>query len=84
MGKHPRVVALIKSIFNQNPPKPTYFFIWDVEHILKFLSSLPNGNSICHKLLTYMWTMLLALTSASRASEICHLNIEYMVKTTSG
>lgn len=44
IGKHPRVTALLKGIYNQNPPKPKYSFIWDVEQVLSFLSSLPNDN----------------------------------------
>lgn len=74
----------MKDVFNKNSPKPRYSFIWDVKQVLKYLASLPPDTSINDKLLTYKLVMLMALTSASRASEICHLDIRYMSKYASG
>lgn len=84
VGKHPKVSALMTGIFNANPPKPRYSFIWDVEKVLSLLNSFPTDTSINDKMLSYKLTMLLALASASRASEICHLDIKYLVKHQSG
>ena len=79
VGVHPQVSALLKGIYNKNPPRPRYSFIWDVDKVLHYLDNMPcddNLNNLTHKL-----TMLLALTSASRASEIHQLDLKYMVKT---
>ena len=70
------------GIFNKNPPTPRYTFIWDVEKVLLFVKSLPVDNSISDKLLSLKLVTLLALTSASRASEICQLDIRYLAKHT--
>ena len=40
VGKHPRVSALMRGIFNKKPPKPKYRFIWDVDLILGYLETL--------------------------------------------
>ena len=82
IGKHPGVSALMKGIYNQNPPKPKFCFIWDVDQVLRYLITLET-NLLDIKMLTFKLTMLLALTSASRASEICQLSLQYMRKTTS-
>jgi len=65
------------GIFNlKRPTRPNYNFIWDVEKVLSF-------HSISDKELTLKLTMLLALTAASRASEICNLDIRYLVRHSS-
>ena len=74
----------MKGIFNQNPPVPRYSFIWDVEKVLLFIKSLPIDTSISDKMLSLKLVMLLALAAASRASEICHLDIRYLNKHDSG
>ena len=81
VGKHPKVCALLAGIFNQRPPQPRYIFLWDVEIVLQYVrphwydnSSLNDADVIC-KL-----TSLLALTTASRASMIKHLNTEFEAK----
>ena len=80
VGKHPRVCSLMTGVFNRKPPKPRYTFVWDVSKVLSYLNSLPPNDSLSVKDLTHKLTMLLALTAAARCSEICHLNIQYMVR----
>ena len=79
VGDCPRVSALVKGIFNLKPPKTRYLFIWDVNQVLNYLNNLTVGSNL--KNFTYKLVMFLALTAASRASEITHLGIRYMVKS---
>ena len=77
VGKHPRISALMAGVHNLRCPQPKYTFIWGVEKVVKFLDSL-NILSLSDKMLTLKLTMLLAITSASRAHEICMLDLTYM------
>ena len=76
---HSKVCALLAGIFNQRPLQPRYIFIWDMEIVLQYIrthwNSSLNGADLTCKL-----TTLLALTTASRASMIQHLNTEFMAK----
>ena len=69
------------GIFNKNLPKPRYTFVWDVEQVLVYLEKLPGNNELSDRLLTLKLTMLLALTSASRCSEIKYLDIRYISRS---
>ena len=80
VGQHPRVSALLSGIFNNRPPQPKYNFIWDVKKVLDFLVTLKSDNECSLKVLTLKLTMLLALTSAARASEVCFLDTKYLVR----
>ena len=77
IGQHPRVCTLMTGIFNNRPPKPRYTFVWDIEEVLNYLSKLPD-NLI--RVLSHKLALLLSLTAASRVSEICHANTEYMIE----
>ena len=83
IGKHPLVSSLLTGIFNKRFPQPKYTFIWDVQKVVTYLSSLDSTN-ISDKSLTLKLTMLLVLTSAARAHEICFLDSKYLVKHSSG
>ena len=78
VGNHPRISALMKGIFNKKPPKPKYRFIWDVDLVLGHLEALAINDNLGK--LTHKLVMLLALTSASRASEIWQLDLDYMIR----
>ena len=69
------------GVFNKNPPKPKYTFIWDVEKVLKYIKTLPTNTELSDRTLLLKLTSLLFLTSAGRCHEICDLDIRYMVKT---
>lgn len=83
VGKHPLVSSLMTGILNKRFPQPKYTFIWDVEKVVTYLSSLDCQN-ISDRSLTSKVTMLLALTSAARAHEICFLVTKYLVKHHTG
>ena len=71
--------ALMSGVFNNKPPQPRYSFIWDVKIVLYHIKKFWRQNdSILNKQLTYKVSMLLALTSASRAYGIHNLDISHM------
>ena len=71
VGKHPRVYALLTGFFNQRPPQPRYTFVWDVEIVLVYLKTNMSVNSqLSDKDLTHKLTVLMASSSASRASSL--------------
>ena len=56
-------------------------FIWDVQIVINYIKSeWRYSEGLSGKLLTLKLVMLMALTSASRASAVHHLDIMYMVK----
>ena len=56
-------------------------FIWDVQIAIDYIKSeWEYSEGLSEKFLTIKLVMLTALTSASRASAIHHLDIRYMVK----
>ena len=81
VGQHPRVSSLMTGIFNQRPPQPRYSFVWDVEQVFSYLHYLPDNEQLSDRLLTLKLTMLLALASACRCSEIQNLDIRYMTRS---
>ena len=71
VGKHPRICSLLKGIFNKRAPIPRYTFIWDVQKVTTYLSTVGMLEHLNDKMLTLTTTMLIALMSSSRAHEIC-------------
>ena len=59
-------------------PTPKYAETSDVDKVLEHIPSLGEDNKLTDKELTHKLTMLLALTSASRASEIQGLHLSFM------
>ena len=68
VGKTPRVLDLLTRIFITRLTQPRFTFTWDVRKSYQF--------SIIKKP-TLKETMLLALTSTTKASNICFLDIRY-------
>ena len=81
VGQHQNVCKLMTGVFNQNPPKPRYSCIWDVELVLKYINSLPDNSNLSDRTMLLKLTTLLFLTSAGRCHEICYLDVRYMVRT---
>ena len=77
VGEHPMVKRLMTGIFNCRPSMPRYGFTWDVEVVLRYLNDL-DTDTISDKLLSLKLTTLLALTTASRASELSMLDIRFL------
>ena len=72
------------GVYNIRPPRPKYTFIWDVNKVIDFLATLNSPRELSLKDLTLKLIMLLALTSAARASKIGFLDIRYLIKHSSG
>ena len=81
VGKHPRVCTLLAGVFNQRPPQPHNTFVWDAEIVLVYLKTNMSENpELSDKDLTHKLTVLMTLSSASRASSLQHLNIKFVAK----
>ena len=44
--EHPGVSGLMTGVFNMNPPKPKYVFIWDVEKVLSYFNNLSINEEL--------------------------------------
>ena len=71
------------GVFNRNPPKPRYVFIWDIEQVLTFIKGMLNNTELPNRNTNLKLAILLFLTSAGRCHEICYLNIKFMVRASS-
>ena len=75
---------LMKGVFNSRPPQLRYAVTWDVGLVLDHIMSLGRNQVLSLKLLAYKLAALLALSNASRASEIHALAIRYLSKGQDG
>ena len=81
-GQHPEVCVLVSGIFNNRPPQPKYMFVWSVESVINYIkTNWKNNENLSGKYLTYKLVILMALTSASRASAMHCLDVRFMVKS---
>ena len=64
VGKHPKVCNLMIAVFNRNPSKPRYVFIWDTEQVLKFIKGMPNNTKLPDRHINLKLAILLFLASA--------------------
>ena len=81
IGQHPHVCALLKWVSNQPPPQPRYVFICDIQTVLDFANCQRSECDLSDKVLTYKVVILMALSSASTASAIHHLDVRYMLRS---
>ena len=78
VGQHDLVCRVLNARFNARPPQPRYVETWDVDKVLSYIHSLGDNSSLSNKLLTLKLSMLLALASAGRSSDLRALDIRYM------
>ncbi len=78
-GQHPRVVSLMKGVFNDRPPKPRYSSTWDVGIVLQKLKKWGDNTQLTMKQLSYKLAILIAITTACRGSELKAMNPEFMM-----
>ena len=81
VGKHPKICNLMTGVFNRNPLKPRFLFIWDIEQVLTFIRGISNDKELPDRNINLKLAVLLFITSAGRCREICYLNIKFMVRT---
>ena len=75
---HPLIIRHTRAIFSQKPPTPKYDSSWAVDKVLNEIISWGTNESMAIKLLSWKLVMLLALSSAGRASELGMLNCKYL------
>lgn len=79
IGQHPLVVKLLQGMFNSRPPQPRYTSIWQVRDVLDHIKGhLHDNGSLPLRDLTRKLVTLLALATASRASDLHLLDIRFM------
>ena len=81
MGQHELVCQVLNACFNVRPPQPKYVMMWDVDLVLQHFCSLGPNDSLSDKQLTLKLSMLLALPSAGRSSDLRALDLRYMTIT---
>ena len=75
IGVHPDVCALLRGASNERPPQPRLSYVWDVDEVLKLITSWGDNPDLPDKIITYKLAALLALTSGHRGAELKLLNI---------
>ena len=78
MGQISLIKQVMKGAFNSRPPLPRYNETWDVDKVLKHLEGIGENQNLSLKELTFKTLTLMALTSASRVSELQKLDIRFM------
>lgn len=84
IGATPIVTKFMKGVFNLNPPKPRYVETWDPAVLLSYIDGLGNNSDLSLNVLTKKLVCLLALTKASRSSDICALDLSGYRKVNNG
>lgn len=75
VGIHPLIKNLLSGCYNLNPPKPKYSYSWDPSTVISYLSSLGDNLSLPLATLTRKATVLLALASLLRVSELVSISL---------
>ena len=78
IGQHVILTKLLKGMFNSRPPQPKYTETWDVDVVLDRIRRQPNNEDLSLKDLSLKLVMLMALTTASRHSELHKLKVSSM------
>ena len=81
VGQHPQVCALLKGLFLERPLQSRYVLIWHIQTVLDFVERQWPGCDLSDKVLTNKLVILMALSSASRASTTHRLDVRYMWRT---
>ena len=75
-GKHPVVCALVKGVYERNPPQPKYVKFWDVQKVFKVLKEWGRNSSLNLKMLTLKLSVLLLLVTSQRGQTILALSVD--------
>ena len=77
-GQHELVCKVLNACFNARPPQPRYVVTWDVDRVLDHICTLGCDANLSDKQLTLKLSMLLALASAGRSSDLRAPDLRYM------
>ena len=69
----------MQGVFNGRPPKPKYSNTWAVDDLLRLIKTLGTNDILSIKDLTLKLTMLLALTTECRGSELRGIDLNFIV-----
>ena len=75
MSQHPLVSRFMKSVFQARPPARQLKPIWDVAVVLREMLTWGTSSALSRTRLTWRLTMLIALASARRASDLTCLHV---------
>ena len=79
VGQHDLVIRVMDGVFNGRLPQPRYIDTWDVSQVLEHIRGLGENSVMNITVLTHKTTMLMALCSACRGSELRAADIGLMV-----
>lgn len=79
IGKQTEVIWVVKSVYEQNPPKPRYNSFWNVANVFNLFKEWPENNFLSLKFLTFKLNMLLLLVSSQRGQTIVNLDVKGMI-----
>ena len=80
VGQHPKILLLMRGIYNKKPPAAKYDSVWDVDTVLSHLKNKENASlSLCA--LASKLATLLALATLFRSSDLASVNFKSIVFT---
>lgn len=71
----------MRGILKENPPMPKYRELWDIDIVLRYLKGLPKNKDLTIKMLSKKLTILLAIASPKRVSELARFDVRFMTMT---
>ena len=74
----------MKGVSNSRPPCPRYTSTWDVDIVLEYIINLGENEGLSLKTLSKKLALLMALTDASRCSELHALDLRFRVSKPEG
>lgn len=77
VGQQELICKVVGACFNGNLPEPKYVVTWDVNKVLVYIHSLGDNSTLSDNFSTLKLSMLLALASAGRSSDLRALNVRY-------
>ena len=78
IGKHPLVCRVLKDAFQLRPPQPKYSEFWSVDKVLCHIRSWGSNESLSFQNLSWKLAMIMALSSASRSSDLSRLSVNHV------
>ena len=79
IGQHCLVQQAMTGVFNEKPLTPRCQETWDLDIVLMYIASISDNPGLEDATLMHKLVTLLALTTASRASELNSLKLEYII-----
>ncbi len=77
-GEHPLVCRYLKGVFELRPTLPRYTEIWNVDTVLRYLTTLKPALEMTMKELSLRLTMLLCLLTAQRCQTVHQFDINFI------